>query len=69
MRDPLVAATIQVYQDTMNQFRPTPAKSHYSYNLRDVSKVFQGIAKSNAKAITKEDEMTKLWLHECLRVF
>ena len=50
-------------------FRPTPAKSHYCYNLRDVSKVFQGIAKSNAKAITKEDDMLKLWAHECLRVF
>jgi dynein heavy chain len=69
MRDLLVSSTITVYQETMAKFRPTPAKSHYSYNLRDVSKVFQGIAKSSAKAIIKEDDMLKLWSHECLRVF
>ena len=34
-----------------------------------MSKIFQGIAKSSAKAITKEDDMVKLWAHECLRVF
>ena len=69
MKDGIVNNTITVYQETMKMFRPTPAKSHYCYNLRDVSKVFQGIAKSSAKAITKEDEMLKLWAHECLRVF
>ena len=69
MKDSIVANTIQIYKDTMKNFRPTPAKSHYTYNLRDVSKVFQGIAKSNAKAITTEDDMLKLWAHECLRVF
>ena len=43
--------TIQVFQNTNKDFRPTPAKSHYTYNLRDVSKVFAGIYKSNARAI------------------
>lgn len=51
------------------QFRPTPAKSHYTYNLRDVSKVFQGISKASPKAIKTESDMIKLWAHECLRVF
>jgi dynein heavy chain, axonemal len=64
-----VGATIHVYKETMKSFRPTPAKSHYTYNLRDVSKVFQGISKSSAKAIHAEDDMIKLWAHECLRVF
>jgi dynein heavy chain len=53
----------------MAKFRPTPAKSHYSFNLRDVSKIFQGIAKSSGKAIVKEADFIKLWAHECLRVF
>jgi dynein heavy chain len=37
--------------------------------LRDVSKVFQGLAKASPKAIVSEDSMVKLWAHECLRVF
>jgi dynein heavy chain len=69
MKDSIVATTIIIYKETMKKFKPTPAKAHYSYNLRDVSKIFQGISKSSAKAIGKEDDMLKLWAHECLRVF
>lgn len=69
MKDGIVSSTISIYKDTMKKFKPTPAKSHYTYNLRDVSKIFQGIAKSSAKAINNEDDMTKLWAHECCRVF
>jgi dynein heavy chain len=64
-KDSIVENTILIYQGTMKKFRPTPAKSHYTYNLRDVSKVFQGIAKSSGKAILKEDDIVKLWAHEC----
>lgn len=69
MKDNIVSNTISIYIATIKAFRPTPAKSHYTYNLRDVSKIFQGISKSSAKAITKEDDMLKIWAHECLRVF
>lgn len=58
-----------MYNQISKEFKPTPAKSHYTYNLRDVSKVFQGLAKSSPKAIKSDDDMTKLWGHECLRVF
>ena len=39
-KDNVVAATIDTYLEIQQRFRPTPAKSHYTYNLRDVSKVF-----------------------------
>ena len=69
LKDSIVATTILIYEETMRKFKPTPAKAHYTYNLRDVSKIFQGISKSSPKAIVKEDDMLKLWAHECLRVF
>ena len=58
-----------MYNDVQKKFRPTPAKSHYTFNLRDLSKVFQGMSKTNARAIVSDDQMVKLWAHECLRVF
>lgn len=40
--DPLAVATIQLFNSVSEQFLPTPAKSHYVFNMRDISKVFQG---------------------------
>ena len=37
-----VQATIDIYNSIASNLLPTPAKSHYTFNLRDLSKVFQG---------------------------
>lgn len=37
----MVAATLELYESVQKQLLPTPTKSHYAFNLRDVSKVFQ----------------------------
>lgn len=42
LAEPLVKATIALYHEVCRTFLPTPAKAHYLFNLRDVSKVFQG---------------------------
>uniref|UniRef100_A0A4W5QVG2 Dynein axonemal heavy chain 1 n=1 Tax=Hucho hucho TaxID=62062 RepID=A0A4W5QVG2_9TELE len=64
LNGPLVDATIRVYATITSQLLPTPAKSHYTFNLRDLSKVFQGI-------LMAEDKMhlLQLWYHESCRVF
>lgn len=41
LAEPIVAATVGMYNTILADLRPTPAKSHYTYNLRDLSKVFQ----------------------------
>jgi len=69
MKDSLTNNTIYIYKEIQKAFRPTPAKSHYTYNLRDVSKVFQGISKASPKSINNDDDFVKLWAHECMRVF
>jgi len=40
MDEPVVASTIEIYQRISEELRATPAKFHYLFNLRDVSKVF-----------------------------
>uniref|UniRef100_A0A9L0J1V5 Dynein axonemal heavy chain 1 n=1 Tax=Equus asinus TaxID=9793 RepID=A0A9L0J1V5_EQUAS len=61
--DPLVEATIMVYSTITSQLLPTPAKSHYTFNLRDLSKVFQGMLMANPV------QLLRLWYHESCRVF
>ena len=48
---------------------PTPAKSHYTFNLRDLSKVFQGVLMCRSKALGDKPSVVKVWLHEVARTF
>lgn len=41
LSESIVTSTIDVYQKIIDQLLPTPARFHYLFNLRDVSKVFQ----------------------------
>ena len=50
----IVDSCITVYKTIMKQLLPTPAKSHYTFNLRDLSKVFQGILMYDSKNIEVE---------------
>uniref|UniRef100_A0A8C3HTZ9 Dynein axonemal heavy chain 1 n=1 Tax=Chrysemys picta bellii TaxID=8478 RepID=A0A8C3HTZ9_CHRPI len=64
LNEPLVDATIRVYSTITSQLLPTPAKSHYTFNLRDLSKVFQGMLMAEDKL-----HLLRLWYHESCRVF
>lgn len=65
----MIYATMNIYQDIMRELLPTPAKSHYIFNLRDVSKVFQGVLLSKPMYINSSASIIKLWAHEVMRVF
>ena len=47
----------------------TPAKSHYTFNLRDLSKVFQGVLSLKVQHCPDSRTYSRLWTHECQRVF
>ena len=38
---PIVASAVEAYNRVSAELLPTPAKSHYTFNLRDLSKVAQ----------------------------
>ncbi|CAM9920847.1 unnamed protein product [Laminaria digitata] len=52
LADPIVAATVGMYNTILADLRPTPAKSHYTYNLRDLSKVFQASSRMPQKQLS-----------------
>ena len=45
----LVNSVIGIYDIIKKNLLPTPKKSHYTFNLRDISKVFQGICSASQK--------------------
>ncbi|KAM9425745.1 dynein axonemal heavy chain 2 [Pholidichthys leucotaenia] len=67
--DILIQATLEMYYAIAACFRPTPAKIHYLFNLRDISKVFQGLLRAHPDFHDTKNNITRLWVHECFRVF
>ena len=65
----LVKGTTELYQTVQRELLPTPMKSHYTFNLRDVSKVFQGVCSTTKESVADKGSLTRLWVHESLRVF
>ncbi|XP_073321620.1 dynein axonemal heavy chain 2 [Pagrus major] len=65
----LTQATLELYEAVSARFLPTPAKIHYVFNLRDISKVFQGLLRADPLYHDTKNSMTRLWIHECFRVF
>ncbi|CAK92427.1 unnamed protein product (macronuclear) [Paramecium tetraurelia] len=64
----IVNATLQMYSEIQKALLPTPEKSHYVFNLRDVSKIFQGILQAKPMIYQKSEQMVRLWAHETCRV-
>jgi dynein heavy chain len=67
--EPIVKGSVDLYARTIVDFLPTPAKCHYTFNLRDLSKVVQGILMVDLPDLTSKDTLVYLWLHETFRVF
>lgn len=64
-----VQSTIEIYQRISLTLRPTPARFHYIFNLRDVSKVFQGLLMTSPMSVSSPEHLARCWAHECCRVF
>ncbi|XP_029639148.1 dynein heavy chain 3, axonemal-like isoform X2 [Octopus sinensis] len=65
----MVSATMEVYKNAIVTFLPTPSKSHYVFNLRDFSRVIQGVLLVPPINMVETDKVIRLWVHEVYRVF
>eukprot|EP00903_Cladosiphon_okamuranus_P017642 g16249.t1 len=69
LSDALVSAMLEVYSNVEREMLPTPSRPHYTFNLRDISKVVQGIVLVKHQSIQAPAGMVRLWMHEMSRVF
>ncbi|KAL7297685.1 hypothetical protein TKK_0009351 [Trichogramma kaykai] len=67
--DRVVSAAVEIYGRIAEDLLPTPEKSHYIFNLRDLSKCIQGILQADSGVVREAKHLLRLFYHECLRVF
>jgi len=65
----IVSATQSIYKLVQAEIRATPAKSHYIFNLRDISRVVTGCTLVRKESVTDKKIFVRVWYHEAMRVF
>ncbi|KAM3182197.1 hypothetical protein ACTXT7_012865 [Hymenolepis weldensis] len=69
LTESIVSGAVEIYGRLATELLPTPAKSHYVFNLRDLSKTIQGVLQTSPQAIKDKVSFIRLFYHECSRVF
>ncbi|XP_030605544.1 dynein heavy chain 11, axonemal [Archocentrus centrarchus] len=65
----VVQAAITLHHKMVHNFLPTAIKFHYTFNLRDLANVFQGILFCGPENVKDSTDLALLWLHESCRVY
>ncbi|XP_045472902.1 dynein beta chain, ciliary-like isoform X2 [Harmonia axyridis] len=65
----VVQAALTLHQRMGQTFLPTAVKFHYTFTLRDMSNICQGILFTTGDAIKTQNDVIRLWMHEANRVY
>lgn len=61
--------TLKLYNQITEALPRTPVKFHYIFNLRDLSRVYQGMLRSIKDKFSTVESLIRLWRHEVNSVF
>ncbi|KAF4798840.1 Dynein-1-alpha heavy chain, flagellar inner arm I1 complex [Turdus rufiventris] len=67
--DKITLCTLELYKMIVTDLPPTPSKFHYIFNLRDLSRVYNGLVLTDSERFHTVTQMVRVWRNECLRVF
>ena len=59
--DRIVSATVEIYNRIAVDLLPTPEKSHYVFNLRDLSKCIQGMLQADPSIVIGIKQMLRYY--------
>lgn len=65
----IVNSSLKIYHAASEYLRPTPAKSHYIFNMRDILRVVMGCSLLKKESVENKKIFIKIWVHETMRVF
>ncbi|KAM3182244.1 hypothetical protein ACTXT7_012779 [Hymenolepis weldensis] len=69
MVNDITSMSVETYFEIKNRLLPTPTKFYYTFNLRDISRVFQGMCQVIPTKYKEPKKILRLWRHEILRSF
>ena len=67
--DSITDLTLKLHVDIIERLPRTPVKFHYIFNLRDLSRVFEGLYQATYEMFPSLPEFIKLWRNEATRVY
>jgi dynein heavy chain, axonemal len=62
-------ATVRLWNAMREKMLPSPLKFHYTFNLRDISRIFHGILRTPKQSLPNTRSLLFLWRHESERIF
>jgi len=65
----ITQATLKLYNFIVENLPRTPVKFHYIFNLRDLSRIYEGLSRSTYNKFNRKETFLRLWRNECVRVF
>ncbi|RNC52633.1 axonemal inner arm dynein heavy chain 7, partial [Trypanosoma cruzi] len=65
----LTSMTLSLYQQLFAALPATPTKFHYIFNLRDLSRVYEGLCRATPEMFPDTKSIVRLWLNEISHVF
>jgi dynein heavy chain, axonemal len=67
--DVVVEMTLKLFEAVTVQLPPTPSRFHYIFNLKDLSRTYDGILQTQPVNFKDARQLVRIWRNEFTRVF